>query len=321
MTERLADIVARIDGIAQLGTVVNAMRGIAAARARQARSQLGAVDSYAATIATAIGRALSFLAAPAPGNAAAPDRTALVVFSAEQGFVGSFNERVLDAIAADLVRGPLFIVGTRGTALLSERQILAAWQSAMPAHTVGIPRLADRIAEAVYARVAAGEIDRLDAVFSQWQPGQSITIRRRRLFPLDLTQFPAAREANPPLLTLRPEQLLRELTEDYLHAQLCNIALHAFAAENEARMEAMAKASTQIDRQLATLRGTQRQVRQAEITAEIVELVAGETAGLGKRPRGSCNRAIVQSCNRAIVQGMNVSNPPGHLPISNGVWS
>ena len=54
MTERLADINARIDGIGQLRAVVNAMRGIAAARAQQACSQLTAVDSYAATIAVAL---------------------------------------------------------------------------------------------------------------------------------------------------------------------------------------------------------------------------------------------------------------------------
>ncbi len=59
MTERLADINARIDGIGQLKAVVNAMRGIAAARAQQARGQLAAVDSYAATIAVAIGRTLA----------------------------------------------------------------------------------------------------------------------------------------------------------------------------------------------------------------------------------------------------------------------
>ena len=47
MTERLADIGARIDGIRQLGAVVNALKGIAAARARTARSELAAVDSYA----------------------------------------------------------------------------------------------------------------------------------------------------------------------------------------------------------------------------------------------------------------------------------
>ena len=52
MTERLADINARIEGITQLGTVMNAMRGIAAARAQQARSQLAAVEHYACLLYT-----------------------------------------------------------------------------------------------------------------------------------------------------------------------------------------------------------------------------------------------------------------------------
>ena len=66
MTERLADISARIAGIRQLGAVVNAMRGIAAAHAQQARGQLVAVDSYTATIAAAIGRALTSLSSARP---------------------------------------------------------------------------------------------------------------------------------------------------------------------------------------------------------------------------------------------------------------
>ena len=67
MTERLADISARIDGVRQLGAVVNAMRGIAAARAQQARSQLIAVDSYAVIIAAAIGRAVALAPSPRAG--------------------------------------------------------------------------------------------------------------------------------------------------------------------------------------------------------------------------------------------------------------
>ena len=70
MTERLAEISARIEGIRQLGAVVNAMRGMAAARARQARIQLIAVDSYAATIAVAIGRALRVGPLPSPRRGA-----------------------------------------------------------------------------------------------------------------------------------------------------------------------------------------------------------------------------------------------------------
>jgi F-type H+-transporting ATPase subunit gamma len=68
-----------------------------------------------------------------------------------------------------------------------------------------------------------------------------------------------------------------------MHAQICNAALHAFAAENEARMQAMASAREQIERQLAALRSTQRRVRQEEITAEIIELAAGETASRSDR--------------------------------------
>jgi F-type H+-transporting ATPase subunit gamma len=277
MTDRVADITARIDGIRQLGAVVNAMRGIAAARAQQARGQLAAVDVYAATIAAAISRSLSLL----PANAAATVRStrpSLVVFCAEQGFVGNFTERVLDSVRADLADCELFLIGTRGAAIAAERGIKAAWHSSLPSHSPGMPNLADRVAEALYHRIASGEIDRLDAVFGCWQPGRGFYVQRSRLFPLDMATFARAADTNPPLLNLTPAALLSELTGDYLHAQLCHAALHAFAAENQARMEAMAAAHTQIERQLGTLRARQRQVRQEEITAEIIELAAGETA-------------------------------------------
>ncbi|MEJ0047678.1 MAG: FoF1 ATP synthase subunit gamma [Rhodospirillales bacterium] len=278
MTDRIADISARIDGIRQLGAVVNAMRGIAAARAQQARGQIGAVDVYAATIAAAIGSALALLPTDHPGEAGRSRHPALVVFCAEQGFAGTFSERVLDSVRADLAGSELFLIGTRGAAIAAERGITAVWQSALPSHSPGVPKLADRIAEALYQRIATGEIDRLDAIFSLWAPGSSIRVERNRLFPLDVTNFARAGGGNPPLLNLAPEALLGELTADYLHAQLCHAALHTFAAENQARMEAMASAHTQIDRQLAALRTQQRQVRQEEITAEIIELAAGETA-------------------------------------------
>jgi F-type H+-transporting ATPase subunit gamma len=83
---------------------------------------------------------------------------------------------------------------------------------------------------------------------------------------------------NPPFLQLAPETLLQALTADYVHAQLCQAALHAFAAENEARMQSMALAHNHIDRRLEELRSRQRQVRQEEITAEIIELSIGEQA-------------------------------------------
>jgi F-type H+-transporting ATPase subunit gamma len=256
--------------------VVNAMRGIAAARAQQARGQLVAVDSYAATIAAAIGRALALLP-PSRSEPTPAARPALVVFAAEQGFAGVFSERVFDACGADLTSSELFLVGTRGGTVAAERKMTTHWSGAMPAHSPGIPRLADGIAEALYARIASGAIDRLDVVFSEWPPGETLRVTRRRLFPFDPSGFPPQGDTTP-LTNLAPAALLDELTADYLHALLCHAALHAFAAENEARMAAMAAARHQIDEQMAQLQSTQRQMRQEEITAEIIELAAGETA-------------------------------------------
>ena len=225
MTERLADITARIEAIRELGAVINAMRGIAAARAQQARTQLTAVDGYALTIASAIGRAVPLLYVDRPDGKPRSTRPALILFCAEQGFAGAFSERVLDAAGADLATSEIFLVGTRGATAAAERNVVARWTRAMPSHSLGIPKLADRIAEALYARIAAGDIDELDAVFSQGLAGHGTHIERRRLFPLDTTEFPRPTNSNAPLLNLEPEALLGDLTADYIHAQLCNAAL------------------------------------------------------------------------------------------------
>jgi F-type H+-transporting ATPase subunit gamma len=283
MTERFADIAARIDGVRQLGAVVNAMRGIAAARVQQARAQVVAVDRYAATIAAAIAQAVTLAAPVITPIIPHPNRTGLVLFCAEQGFAGAFNERVLDSARSDVASAELFLIGTRGNAAAAERGVVPHWKSAMASHSASIPKLADRIADALYGRIAAGAIGRLDVVFAKGPSGGSTQVQRLRLFPLDMAQPPAASDAA--LVNLPPPVLLNELTAEYVHAQLCHAALHAFAAENAARMAAMEAARHQIERQLAALIATQRHVRQEEITAEIIELAAGERASQSVRKR------------------------------------
>jgi F-type H+-transporting ATPase subunit gamma len=275
MTERLADIRARIDGIGQLAAVVNAMTGIAAARAHAARDQIVAVDSYAATIADAMGWALS-AAAPEPSPSNQPAKLALLVFVAEQGFVGAFSERVLEMIAGEGDTAALFLVGSRGKAIASAQGLVPVWSAAMPSHSPGIPRLADRTMQAIFSRMGSDRIDRLDAVYPDWITG-SVHVKRHRLFPLDLSSLPGS-ASRAPLMQLPLPSLLTSLGGDYLHAQICNVALHAFAAENEARMAAMSAARRQIENELAEFQAIERRVRQETITAEIIELAAGDLA-------------------------------------------
>ena len=274
MTLRLADISARIKGIEQLGAVVNAMRGIAAARALQARGQLPSVDSYEAIIADGIANTLAQIP-PQPQSEPAQVRPTLIVFAAEQGFAGAFSERVFEFIGPDLARSTLFLVGTRGGTVLAERGVRPDWSGALPAHSAGIPKLADQIIEALYARIAKAEIVGVEVIFATSELGRAPDMKRRALLPLDVAKLTNLRHAAPPLLNLALAQLLAGLTADYLVAELCHAALHAFAAENEARMEAMAAAREQIVRELATLRAKERQVRQEGITAEVFELAAG----------------------------------------------
>lgn len=272
MTERLSDITARIQGIRELGSVVNAMRGIAGARAQQARNTLHAVDLYSASLSTAIGQALALLS---PQNSAPKVKgRVFILFAAEQGFAGAFNERMFEAAQPHLKDANLFLIGTRGKTLAAERGITAAWTVPMPAHPDSIPQLANRIAAELYPRIASGAIGAVETQFAR----SATLVESVHLFPLDPKRFQNPRRGNPPLLDLAADALLTNLTADYIHAQLCDAALHAFAAENEARMEAMAAAHREIGRQLAHLESRQRIVRQDEITAEIIELAAGEAA-------------------------------------------
>lgn len=273
MTERLADISARIEGVRQLGAVVNAMKGVAAARAHAARAQVAAVDSYSAAVAGAMAQALGGGESAAEPSAAAPGHTGLLVFCAEQGFAGAFSERVLDSIEDRPALGPVFLIGTRGQSVAVARGITPVWTAALPAQTPSIPKLADAITTAILGAVAAGRMACLDVISTAWTSGRP-TVQRRALFPLDLSKLPAA--AGPsPLLQLAPQALIDGLGRNHFHALVCRAALHAFAAENEARMEAMASAGAQIARELEAFRATLRRVRQEAITAEIIELGAG----------------------------------------------
>ncbi|ASJ74764.1 F0F1 ATP synthase subunit gamma [Granulosicoccus antarcticus] len=275
MTERLADISARIDGIRQLGAVVNAMKGIAAARAHAARAQLAAVDSYATTLATAMASALGPEAATAAREPSKPEpgKLGLLVFCAEQGFAGAFSERMLDSIGSQLTPETLFLIGTRGLTLATARGIEPVWNAAMPSHTPGLPKLADEITKAIYRQVDMNRIERLDVLYTGWHSGRPSVIRKT-LFPIDLSDQPSS-IGERPLTQLPVASLIDSLGMDYFHALVCKAALHAFSAENEARMEAMSAAGSQIASELETFQATLRRVRQEAITAEIIELGTG----------------------------------------------
>jgi F-type H+-transporting ATPase subunit gamma len=280
---KLSEVEGRIGTVHQLESVITAMRGSAAARSHEARSRIAAIQAYAAAVGAAIGEALAL--APQPDDSQVPihERSrghAVIALCAEQGFAGTFNERVVDAAEKHLtVEGTeLLVVGNRGKMVAAERGLVVGWSAPMVAHADEVPRLANHISDAIYSRLEKNQTRRVTVIHAVPAPSASITIVDRTLLPFDFARFKATPLAIPPLITLPPEQLLADLAEEYVYAELCEELMLSFAAENEARMRAMIAARANVARKLDELVGSFRRLRQDEITDEIIELSVGSIA-------------------------------------------
>ncbi|WP_436644289.1 F0F1 ATP synthase subunit gamma [Microbaculum sp. FT89] len=284
MTERLSDVEQRIGSVHQLEAVVTAMRGIAASRAREAKSRLAGIRAYADTVGNAIGEALALLpASEAPANPRhGTEHHIVIALCSEQGFAGTFNERVLGTVerhiqAADGAPTDLLLAGDRGLMVAQERGLSVDWSAAMAAHAEEVPSLANRLADAVYERLSAGATQ-VAIVHAAPASGGPVEIVDRALVPLDFTRFPVSGRLVPPLITQDPRSLLAQLAEEYMFAELCEAVMVSFAAENDARMHAMIAARDNVGEKLDELTAVYRRLRQEEITNEIVELAAGANA-------------------------------------------
>ncbi len=290
MSDRLADVCARIDTTRQLGSVIGALRAIAAARSREARERLAGTQAYAQTIAGAIKEVLALLPARdsgpvAPSSAGEASATLCIALCAEQGFAGSFNERVLDA--ADAVAAPArLLIGDRGLTLQRMRGAEPDWSAPMVAHPDQVPVLAGRIADALYARFGVAEVARVALVHAVPQAA-SFTVVRRWLLPFDYARFPVAPRRFPPRIDLPPQELAARLALEYVFAELCEALLLSFAAENQARVQAMIAAHANVEHKRDALEAESRRVRQEGITAEIVELSASGSNPVGGTPSPS----------------------------------
>ena len=142
-------------------------------------------------------------------------------------------------------------------------------------------RYGGTVADVLYERIAACGIAGDDVFFSSPVHGDAGSVEHLRLLPLDLSRFEAPAPPIKPLITLDPPKLLARLTEEYMYARLCEASLQAFAAENEARMRAMTGAGDRIGTMLNDLTLREHRVRQAEVTAEVVELATNVEAQRG----------------------------------------
>lgn len=273
----LAETRARIAGMGELLDIVGAMRSLAAMRMQEALGRLDGIRSYAGAMADAIADAALLL--PPDGHGSTAGSRALVVCTAEHGFVGGFNERLVSAALAALApRDLLVVLGTRGALLAEEKGRPADFDLPMATRCAAVPDMVNRLSAELYRRIAGGTLGAVAVMFARYRPGAPAAIETRRLLPLDPALLRPRRAAQPPLHNLPPAVLHERLVAEHVFALLTEAAVESLASENAARFAAMDAARDNVGQRLELLRREAREARQSEITTELIELVTGAAA-------------------------------------------
>ena len=279
--EQLAKLQGRIETLDELRELMRAMRALAASHVQSAQAALEGIREYAEVIEDAIAGAVTLLQhAAAPGRDAAADPDLVLVITAEHGFVGAFNEALVDR-AATLSRtgDPLASVGHRGAALAEERNLDLAWSEPMATQVSAVLGVARRI-----ARRMAG-VRQARIVYAAYRRGGYYEVEERRILPLDPALLQRSSRRAPPLHHLPADVLLLRLADEYLVAELTRAIMESFASENGARLRVMDSADRSIDGRLQRLNAQSLRLRQTAITAELLDLITGAEAIVGNHTR------------------------------------
>src|SRR5215472_17283741 len=202
---RLTEVEAHIASMSDLRDIIGALRSLASMRMQEARCALPHIRRYAETMAASIGASLLLLPDARVMSRRTTGRRAFVLYMAEHGFLGGFNERILDAAKGLLdSKDAVFVLGSRGAVLAQERRRAAAWTHPMATRPEGAPEAVRHLTAELYRWIARGEVGRVEVMFARHRQGTGTTIERRLLFPVDLTSLASTQTRQPALHNLTP---------------------------------------------------------------------------------------------------------------------
>jgi F-type H+-transporting ATPase subunit gamma len=276
---RLTETEAHIGSMTELLGIVGAMRSLAGMHLQDAQRVLPGIRRHAETAAAAIADTLLLIGgAPAQEE----DRQvpgALIMCMSEHGFVGGFNEKMVEA-AEQVLSGfeILLVLGSRGAGHALEKGLKTAWWTAMATRSSGVTGTIEELSTEIYRRLAAGEIGRVEIMFSRYEQGIVSTIERQKVLPFDESMIRAGPFRQPPLHNLDPMTLHEKLVAEYVFARLAEAAIESIASENAARFATMGSAHDNVSRKVEDLRKEAHLARQAEVTIELLDLVTAEAA-------------------------------------------
>jgi len=289
------EVKTRIASFRNIQKITRAMEAVSAARLRRAEQRIAALRPYADAIRrmtrqAAIDAGAEVSRLPLLAVHASEQRVGVMLVTADRGLAGAFNSQIIRAglrLGAELEaegRTPVWYAsGRRGVSSLTFRgKTLAGAYTGFTDR----PSYADarRIAGELMAAYVDGELDRVELIYNGYVSPLTQRVTREVLLPLasatilgeDDTEAPA-REGPRALVEYEPdaEELLRVLVPDYVETSLHRALLESTASEHGARMTAMRSASENAGELIEDLALEMNRARQAEITQEIMEVVAG----------------------------------------------
>ena len=295
----------RIASIKNINKITRAMEMVAAARLRRAEQRIAALRPYAEGM-----RKLTRLAAEQAGGMPRVPvmvereevrRVGVVLVTGDRGLAGAFNTNVIREgmrMRGELKEGGVetafSAVGRKGVSALTFRK-----QDPRTTY-VGFtdrPEFANarEIGEELTARYIDEELDRVELVYNHYVSPLTQHVWRQTLLPMQRAEVigegAAAEEedAEPTevekahsaaLWEYEPEaeDLLAKLIPEYVNISVYRALLESAASELGARMTAMRNAAENAETMMDDLTLEMNRVRQAEITQEILEVVAGAEA-------------------------------------------
>jgi F-type H+-transporting ATPase subunit gamma len=285
----------RIASFRNIQKITRAMEAVSAARLRRAEQRIAALRPYADAL-----RRMTRQAARDAGAEASrlpllalreeEHNIGLLIVTADRGLAGAFNSQIIRAgvraaseLEAGGQRAVWFASGRRGVSSLSFRG-----HTLVGSYTgfTDRPSYADarHISDDLVAAFIDGSLDSVEVIYNGYISPLTQRVTRETLLPiaeatvLGEEEDEQERAEGPrPLVEYEPEaeDLLRVLLPDYVEISLYRALLESTASEHGARMTAMRSASENAGELIEDLALEMNRARQAEITQEIMEVVAG----------------------------------------------
>jgi F-type H+-transporting ATPase subunit gamma len=287
----LKDIRGRISSVKNIRKITRAMEMISAARLRRAEQRIEHLRPYADALRRMTSRA-SQAAENIPNLPILQERenvstVGILLVTGDRGLAGPFNSQIIRAGNARLRElDPevlWYATGRRGISSLEFRgyELGGSW-----AGFTDRPSFADarRIADGLTAAYVDGKVDRVEIFYNGYISPVNQVVRHETLLPLQQADVLGEEDEDDEgdehrralwIYEPDPEEILARLVPDYVEISIYRALLESTASEHGARMSAMRNASDNAGELIDNLTLEANRQRQAEITQEIMEVVAG----------------------------------------------